>query len=283
MIHLLLHRSARWLLRFPWLVSLLFLVLCATSAAYTIRHLGIHNNTAQLLDQDLPFQQVRLKLERAFPQDAATLIAVVESATPEQTTLAADFVRQRLQTATEHFESAYIPDDDPFFRRQGLLYLDIGQLETLSAKLIEAQPFVGYLSQHYHFAGLMELIAQALAQGGSDAAVPLDDLLVAIDQAVVAANDGRTHFLSWQRLLAGQDNGRSSTRRLVIAKPRLDFTQLMPADQPMAYLRALADEVAARYPGATLAVTGEVALEHEEMETVNRDMLVSGVASFVLV
>ncbi|MFA6172241.1 MAG: MMPL family transporter [Kiritimatiellales bacterium] len=283
MIHSLLHRTTRAIWRFPWLIVSAFIVLCVFSAGYTGRHLGINNNTAQLLDQDLPFQQVRLKLEQAFPQDAATIIAVVSSATPEQTALAADFIQRRLQAETAIFESVYRPDDDPFFRRQGFLYLELDQLEVLSAKLTDAQPFIGYLSQHYHVAGLTDIVTLALENQTYDAGMPLDDLLGAIDQAVVAASHGQSHFLSWQQLLTGSDGEQNRTRRLVIIKPRLDFKQLMPAGQAMAYLRALSDEVAQRYPGVAVGLTGEVALEHEEMETVNHDMLVSGVASFVLV
>lgn len=278
-----LNRLSGLILRFPWQVLLLFAVLCALSVSYTSRHLGIQNNTAQLLDQDLPFQKVRLELEQAFPQDASTLILVVESETPEQTALAADALKRRLQAESALFESVYLPDDDPFFRRHGFLYLDTEQLETLSAKLIDAQPFIGYLSQHFHFAGLVDIVVQALETGGADSAVSLDTLLSAIDQTVVAANQGQPKFLSWQQLLTGSGQAQNRTRRLVIAKPYLDFKQLMPAAKPMAYLRALAQELSAGQAGITVAITGEVALEHEEMETVNRDMLVSGIVSFFLV
>ncbi|MDZ4150400.1 MAG: hopanoid biosynthesis-associated RND transporter HpnN, partial [Methylicorpusculum sp.] len=215
MIHSLFPRSARALLRFPWLIFLSIVVLCLVSAGYTSRHLGINNNTAQLLDQDLPFQQVRLKLEQAFPQDAATIIAVLASPTPEQTALAADFVQRRLQAETEVFESVYSLENDPFFRRQGFLYLDLDQLEMLSAKLADAQPFIGYLSQHYHLAGLTDILTLALENQAADSAMPLDNLLGAIDQTVVAANQGQSHFLSWQQLLTGVDSEQNRTRRLL--------------------------------------------------------------------
>jgi predicted RND superfamily exporter protein len=130
--------SARLTLPFPWLIVLLFFVLCAASLRYTVHHLGIKNNTAELLSQDLPFQQVRLKLEKAFPEDAAAIIVVVESDTPEYTALAAEQVLQRLQSQPQHFASAYIPDDNPFFHQQGFLYLDLDDLEDLSDKLINA-------------------------------------------------------------------------------------------------------------------------------------------------
>ncbi|MGZ8923146.1 MAG: hypothetical protein ACXW0M_07295 [Methylosarcina sp.] len=160
-----LEAAARLMLRFPWLIVLLFLILCAASLRYTLQHLGIKNNTAELLSQDLPFQQVRLKLEKAFPQDAAAVIVVVESETPEYTALAAEHIRLRLQNRPEQFASAYIPDDNPFFRQQGFLYLDLDDLEDLSDRLIDAQPFIGYLSQNYHVAGLVDIISRTESRG----------------------------------------------------------------------------------------------------------------------
>ena len=278
-----LHVLAKLVLRFPWLILLLFIIMTGASLTYTVRHLGINNNTAELLSQDLPFQQVRLKLEQAFPLDAATIIVVVESAAPEQTAMAADWVKSRLHTQTDLFESAYSPDDHPFFRRQGFLYLDLEQLETLSAKLTDAQPFIGYLSHHYHVAGLMDVIALALEDQSRTPSLPLDPLLGAIDRALVEVKAGRPYYVSWQQLLTEGSFGRDQTRRLIIAKPHLDFNELMPAQKPMAYLRGLANELTLHYPGVSLSLTGEVALEHEEMETVNQGMVVSSIVSLLLV
>ncbi|MCL7423258.1 MAG: MMPL family transporter [Methylobacter sp.] len=270
-------------LRFPWLILLLFIIISGLGLNYTAAHLGINNNTSELLSKDLPFQKVRVKLEKAFPLDAVSILVVVESQTPEQTAMAAEFVNQHLQTQAGLFESTYIPDDHPFFRRQGFLYLDLEQLENLSARLVDAQPFIGYLSTHYHFAGLTEILSLALEGNGPESSMPLDPLLSAIDRAVVAVKAGQPHYVSWQQLLTEESFGRDQTRRLIIAKPRMDYDELMPAQKPMAYLRGLVSEATSQYPGVTLALTGEVALEHEEMETVNQGMVVSSIVSLLLV
>lgn len=270
-------------LRFPWLILLLFLVVSGVSVPYISQHLGINNNTAELLSQDLPFQQVRLKLDKEFPFDAAAILVVVESAVPEQTARAAAYINRRLQAQTELFESSYTPDDNPFFRQQGFLYLSLDDLEQLSDKLIDAQPFIGYLSKHYHFAGLIEIITLALEGQEQELTMSLEPLLKAIDEAMVAVKAGQTHYVSWQSLLAEANFGRDQTRRLVIAKPHLNFNQLMPAQAAMAHLRGLSDEVAARYPGVKLSFTGEVPLEHEELETVMQGMVISSVVSLLLV
>lgn len=270
-------------LRFPWLILLLFIAASGISLSYTVDHLGINNNTSEMLSPDLPFQKVRQKLDQAFPMDASAIIVVVESPTAEQSAMTAAIVNQRLQAQTDLFESSYMPDDNPFFRRQGLLFLNLTDLETLSDKLIDSQPFIGYLSNHYHFAGLMEIVSLALQGQEQELAMPLDPLLSAIDEAMVAVGAGQPHAVSWQKLLTEADFDRDPTRRLIIAKPRLNFKQLMPAGPPMRYLRGLADEISATYPTVKLSFTGEVPLEHEELETVSRGMVISSVASLLLV
>ncbi|WP_230874680.1 MMPL family transporter [Methylomonas sp. LL1] len=262
---------------------LVFFGLSAASLNYTMGHLGINTNTSDLLSQDLPFIKIRAKLDKAFPQDASAIIVVVESPTPEQTALAAEFIQKRLQTEKRLFKSAYMPVDNAFFRRQGFLYLNLDDLEALSTKLVDAQPFIGYLSSHYHFAGLMDIIGLALEGHEQDLTMPMDPLLDAIDRSIVAVKAGQPRFLSWQQLLTDQSFGQDQTRRLVIASAQMDFRQLMPASLPMKFLRDLANEMAPQFPEVNLSFTGEIALEHEEMETVNQGMLISSIVSLLLV
>ncbi len=270
-------------LRFPWILLSFFVLLCALSLNYTIKNLGINNNTTELLSQELPFQKVRLKLDQAFPLDAATIIAIVESDTPEETSLAAAYLEQDLQTKHNLFESVYIADDNPFFRQQGFLFLELDELEALSEKLVDAQPFIGHLSKNYHFAGFLDILSLALTESDRELTMPLDPLLSAFDQTVSATQENRHHYLSWQKMLTEDSFGKDQTRSLVIAKPHLDFSDLMPAEKPMDYLRALSEQMQSRFPGVRLSFTGEVALEHEEMESVNESMVISGIVSLSLV
>lgn len=270
-------------LRFPWLTLLFFIGLSVASGYYTAGHLGINTNTNDLLSKDLPFVKIRAELDRAFPQDAAAIILVVEAEQPEQAALAAGFVQRSVSANRELFQSAYIPTDNAYFRQQGLLYLSLPDLEALADKLVNAQPFIGYLSAHYSFAGLMDIIGLALEGKEQDLVMPLDPLLTAIGQALTQVKAGQAHFVSWQQLLTEDSFGGEQNRRLVIVKPRLDYAQLLPAALPMANLRELAVQLAQRFPGATLSVTGEIALEHEEMETVNQGMLWSSIVSLFLV
>lgn len=138
-------------LRFAWLVIVLFILICAASLHFTINNLGVNTDTSTLLSQDLPFQKNRARWEQAFPQDAASILLVVESPTAEQTSLAANELAKRLTANAQLFEYVYIPDDNTFLKQQGLLYLELDKLDDLATKLADAQPFIGYLSKNYHY------------------------------------------------------------------------------------------------------------------------------------
>jgi predicted RND superfamily exporter protein len=187
-------------LRYPITLILLTCILAGFSLHYTINNLGVNTNTAEMLSQDLPFQKNRIRLETEFPQDASAIILVVEAQTQEETSLAANRLKQQLLAQKDRFDSAYIPTDNDFFRQQGLLYLDLDELDDLSGKLIDAQPFIGYLSQNYSLEGLFSIITQALEQKDDSLPMDLEPLLQAINESVENKLHNQPKYMSWQKL-----------------------------------------------------------------------------------
>lgn len=275
---------SRGVLRFPVTIIVVFILLACYSLYYTINHLGVNTNTAEMLAPDLPFQINRKRLEEAFPQDKGAILFVVEAKTPEETSIAANQLLHRLRQQKDYFISAYIPTDNPFFRQQALLFLDIDELEDLATKLTDAQPFIGYLSQHYSLEGLFSIINNALEkQSDDDLPMDLDPLLKAINNTVEAQLNGKPQRLSWQKLLASTRLNTEKNRSLVIARPKMDFNEIMPAEKAFLAARSLVKEIVQQSPSVTIRITGETALEHEELESVTRGAEIAGIVSLLLV
>ena len=106
------------ILRFPWTLLLLSVLLCGFTLNYTINTLGIDTNTADMLSPDLPFQKNRARIEHAFPQDAGGILLVVDAETPEETTQAAIKLAADLEKRSESFDHVYIPTENDFFRQE---------------------------------------------------------------------------------------------------------------------------------------------------------------------
>ncbi|HEY8096711.1 MAG TPA: MMPL family transporter, partial [Methylobacter sp.] len=282
----------RQIMRCPWTLLLLSLLLCGATLHYTIKNLEINTNTAEMLSPDLPFQQNQAHFNQAFPEDATTIIFAVEAQTPEESSQAASKLAVQLNKATDRFDSAYIPTDNVFFRQQALLYLDQDDLDIFAKKLTDAQPFIGHLAQNYHLEGLFGIIGQALNR--HDHALPMDlnPILLAIDTVLNNQLIGQPRYLSWQNILSenkpNADNVKDAAdtnvnRTIVIAKPRMHFNEMLPADVALSAAREISQAIMAENPSLSIRMTGETALEHEELESVTKGATFSGLISLVLV
>lgn len=278
-----LHWCERQIIRFPWTLLILSLLLTGGIAYYVYNHLGINTNTAEMLSPDLPFQQNQRRIDKAFPQDAATLILIVEAATPEETALAANKLQDQLRTQTDRFDQVSIPTDNAFFRQQALLYLEQTDLDALANQLTDAQPFIGHLAQNYHLGGLFEIIGKALNEHEQDLPMDLTPLLTAVDNNIDQQLLGKPQRLSWQSLLAEAKLNTDANRTLVVAKPKLKFDEMLPADAAYTSVRQAAQAVMAENPSLKVRITGETALEHEELESVMVGAQLAGILSLVLV
>jgi hopanoid biosynthesis associated RND transporter like protein HpnN len=272
------------ILRFSWLVILLFIAISAASVDYTINNLGINTDTSTLLSQDLPFQKNRIRWEQEFPQDADNILLVVDAPTAEQTSIAANELAKKLSANQQLFEHVYIPDDNEFLKQQGLLYLEIDELDDLATKLADAQPFIGHLSKNYHLHGLLDILGTALENTDSGLPVDLNPLLTEIDQSLLAVQAQKVHFLSWQKLLdVNQSSDRNTLRSIVSAKPIADFNSLQPAKHSLDFAREIIQQIQLKDPQVTIRMTGKIALGEDEMRVLAEDTVYSGLFAFALV
>jgi hopanoid biosynthesis associated RND transporter like protein HpnN len=270
-------------LRFPWLLIFLTFSMCGVSLYHTIQNLGVNTNTAEMLSPDLPFQKNRIRIETAFPQDAGVIILVVDARTPEQTSQAANTLETALSSQADSFLSVYTPTENDFFRQQALLFLDQDELDDLAEKLTEAQPFIGYLAQNYHLEGLFHIIDKAL--NNTDQALPMDlnPLLLSINEAITHQLDGQPYSVSWQNLLAADKLNTETNRTIVIARPKMNFDEIMPAENALTAARKTVNLIMQDNPGVRIRITGETALEHEELESVSQGAAIAGIVSLILV
>ena len=270
-------------LRFPWILILLSVLFTAASLHYTINNLGVNTNTAEMLSPDLPFQKNRQRIEAEFPQDANVIILVVDALTPEETSQAANALAEALKSQADNFSSVYIPTENDFFRQQALLFLDQDELDELAEKLTDAQPFIGYLSQNYNLEGLFEIITKALKETDDTLPMDLDPLLLSINDAVANQINKQPYSVSWQNLLAADKLNTETNRTIVIARPKMNFDEILPAEHALTAARETVNLIMSEKPGVRIRITGETALEHEELESVTEGAVIAGIVSLILV
>ena len=278
-----------WVLSHPFTVLSTVVVLGILAAHYIVGHLRIDTDTTNLIAPDAPFQQYRRLYEQTFSQDLSTLLLVVESDTPELTKSASRKLLGLLSKDTEHFNSAYIPNDNEFFRQNGLLYLDTDELQTLSNNLSIAQPFIGRIAQQPDLTGFFSIFGDALKATEKAAAdkvqvAPIDLASLASKVSLVLhkASNGENALLSWEAMIA--EKRRYSSKEFVIVSPKLDHSQIRPAQAAIEAVRnAAADIQDPALPAVKVWVTGEVGLEDDELAGISTGTFTASVFSVVLV
>ncbi|MBB4266774.1 MMPL family transporter [Roseospira visakhapatnamensis] len=281
--------------RRPWLVVSVALVLTAVSLWLAVTRIGVSTDTSAMLDPDLPFQRQDRALKAAFPQLGGELAVVIDARTGAQAEAAAADLATALAPRADLFAAVEDLAGDPFFRRNGLLFLDLDTLYDLSDTLAEAQPFLGALwpdPSLRGLAGLMDTAADALAggdaapslaPGGGLALGPVLDRMATVAEARLEGDAAAR--LDWQALMRGRATpDPSDARRIVLAKPTLDLEALSPAGAAMTAVRATAQDLGLTPDaGVTVRLTGAAAMETEELKSVQTGMDVAGAITFVAV
>ena len=257
---------------------------------YTANNIAIDTDTANMMAPDLPWRQQEAALDRAFPQNANLIVAVIDGATPDLAEDAAErlatALSERLGTPDGPFLSVRRPDGGPFFRRNGLLFLSIDELREIAERTIESQPLIGALVADPSLVGLFDVLGQALdgIERGEIAADRFDRPLQAIAKTVEDELGGRFAPLSWQTLLSGRTPGPLELRRFVLIQPRLDFSVLQPGAAATATIRTTATALDLDPAhGVYLRLTGPVPLADDEFASLSEGTGVATVLSFVLV
>ena len=269
----------------PWLLIMSFVLASVFIGKYTMDNLTINTNTADMISTELPFQQNRLKLEKAFPQDVNTILLLVESDSPEQTSAVVKRISEELRQNKTVIKSVYVPDEGEFFDRNGMLFLSQKELEDMSKQLANAQPFIGKLSKDNSLHGLFDILGLAIKNSGDDD-LELDMNLVfrKVSKTLDAVREGKPYQLSWQQLMIDQHSGLGTTKRFIILMPILDYSELLPAEKSITAIKnAIAAAKSGELANVQVNMTGEVILEYEEMDGITKSTTIAGIASFILV
>jgi hopanoid biosynthesis associated RND transporter like protein HpnN len=282
--HTIFSRWGSWTLSNPLKVLSITILLSFLSVQYTAGHLSINTDTAELVAPDAPFQKNRRNYEKAFSHDLHTLLLVVESDTPELTKAAAKRLLRLISADNEHFNKAYIPDDNEFFRQNGLLYLETEDLQTLANNLSEAQPFIGRITQQPNLTGFLSIFEDALTSTDKTQVVPID-LVSLIDKVTGALHkslNGERALLSWETLIS--DKKMHNSNSFIIVSPKFDFSQIRPAENAIEAIRKAAAEIQdPNLPAVKVWVTGEVGLEDDELSGMSTGTFTASIFSIVLV
>ena len=273
--------------RFALVVVLAAVAATGLAIDFVVTRFAISTETADMLSRELPFRRNSRALSDAFPQFSDNIVVVVDADNPDLADDAAALLAEKLRQRPALFGRVYDPVGLPFFRRNGLLFMETGELSELTDRLAEAQPFLGTLWGDTSLRGLFEILGTAIDEtldGVDGTVLEIASVLDSVAEVVEAQVAGRYALLSWRELMAGKKADPADRRRLIVIRPALDFDSLRPAAEPMEALRLTASEAHLDPEhGVHVRLTGSAALAQEELESVEEGMGFAAVLSLTLV
>lgn len=271
--------------RFASLVVVLGLLLSVGAGYYAARHFTINTDINSLIAQNLDWRQRDQQFDKAFDRDA-TILAVVEAATPELTTAAADALYAKLKDDKTNFVSMQQLGTGEFFERNGLLFLPTEEVAKTTGQFESAAPLIEIMAGDPSIRGLTGALETGLA-GVKRGQVKLDSTERPFNQIAqtveTVLNKGHATF-SWRELVSDQPLSDSDKRAFIEFKPILDYNALEPGkDATDAIRKAAADLDFPTKFQARVRLTGPVPIANEEYATVQEGAVVNGIGTVLVV
>ncbi len=279
-------RWVGWVQRHAKLVMAASLLLTVALFAVSASTIQINTDTEDMLSPELSFRKLDKAQRQAFPQYSDVIVVVLDGVSSDSTADAASRLTSELKARPELFRTVFYPASEPFFQQSGLLYGDVDELSEMADRIAESQGLLARLASDQSLRGFLGVLELALEQMGAQEGTETATLAALLDrvaQVAAAQAQGRPESLSWRDVLRGQPALPGERRQLILVQPRLDHESLQPANAAIAELRDLARDLDLQHAGVSLRLTGSAALEQEELKTVEQNMGMIGLISFLLV
>ena len=260
-----------WSQRRAALVITFALALTLACGFFAAGHFKINTDINQLLSEDLGWRQQEKAMEKAFPQKVDTLLVVIDGDTAGDADRAAAALADAMSARKDLFSMVARPDALPFFRANGLLFLDKDALKDALARIVQAQPLLGMLTSDPSLRGLFDtftLMAQGAMAHQIDPAL-LERPFAAMGTSIDAALAGQDRPLTLQSLAPSDTSLPHEKRRLILSKPILNYNALEPGKAADDAVRALAQSLQLTpNHGVRVRLTGPVPLSDEEFASI---------------
>jgi hypothetical protein len=269
-------------------LALVLVILAATAVAgwYAAANLKVNTDTSAMLDPSLEFQVRARELREAFPEVKNDIAVILRAPTLDEADAFAAELRKRALAKPEIFDGVFAPSAEPFFRDNGLLYLETDDLERRLTQMSKASGLFETLIKAPTAGQLFTTLAEndELAERSELGRDALEEIYAELADVVEASARGETRPFSWMGALATEEAPAKGHVRMVYVTPRLDFTRLQPAKPALSELRAEIADIGKSFDGRVETfLTGDPALRADELASVATGIEISFIISFLSV
>ncbi len=279
-------------IRKPGTVLAISIILAAISIIYTVNSLSFLTGRDDLMPRHAQFQKDYQAYRAAFG-DQEEIAVVVEGNDPAQVTLFCDRLYGRLTQEKKLFLEVMYPGGMPYFRQNGLLFMPLDQLQSMSLTVGMAGPVLKDLATEPSiqtlFNSLTGQIDSYLKQPSPEQLQRLKFMLSTLDKGFTGFDEKKAS-LSMDSFLSDGGDGKGSIfenagkQQVMAIRPLKEQDSFVPAEKAIKKIREELESLRKNkeFKGITVGVTGVPVLEYEEMATSMSDMKIASVLSLVL-
>ncbi len=254
------YRHALW-------VILTAILIATLGVLYTAQNLGVYTDTTDMLSEDIPFRVNHERYKKAFSQHSDAMLLVLDAPTPEQAHTVAKELASKLQHDTTNFHDVHYAAGEHFLEQNGLLYKSIPELNQITDRLAAAQPLVTRIADNPTLNTLFSVLTEAIDALREGRKLELESILNGVHMTLDARQSATPRALSWQILFDGKSQ-KNVYQEFILIQPKLDFSQIFAAKQPIDAIRTTAQNIGITTDSAVkLRITGEAALAYDELNS----------------
>ncbi len=219
----------------------------------------MNSDLGGLIDQSSGWRQDFDAFKAQFPDLVRTAVLVVSSESVTAVETATGRILTYLEAHPERFGAIAAPGSEAFFRDHALLYMTATELEQVTDRLAAAQPWLGAVAADPSLRGVLGLIETGACR---DTPPDFERFVARVQAAAEGARRGAVAPVAWADEIFPLDAARYQLIYLKAgdgAETTVADAEVMAALRSMLAELDLGDEV-------TVRITGEVALQHEEIE-----------------
>lgn len=261
--------------RRSWLVLALLIGLTTYLADFSVRNFRINSDLSGLISQKASWREDFDRYEALFPDAVRTSAIVVSGTSFKGVEDAAQQVEKSLRARQQFFSSIYAPENDPFFRDNALLFLELDALDDMVDRISSAQPLLSVIAEDPSLRGVLSLISSGLTGDTPEGFSEVIEILAQSGEKFLAEEDAAIRWTD--EFFESTD----TIYRVILLKGQSNFNEALPGSKIVAELRKIISSVETQ-DGVTIRLTGEIPLQHEEIEAAVDGVQLAGWISLIL-
>ncbi len=289
----------RLVLSWPKLILALAFLLATASIAVTMTKLEMITDQLELIRKNHPLIAMSDKLDPFDSETKRRFDVVIEAPTPLQAVAFVKELSGKISQDTKYFQNMFYRVDPELFKAWQLLYMDQEDLVDLQEKIDAHQTLIQGFAKQPDLLNFFKLINQEMAsrmvgelftgfldEDTGKKAAPFDlsfliDTLDGMSSSLHGRENVKTPWLSllkggsWDPDLEGYFWQANKRYLLAFVTPKKTGEDIVRTQDALTQLRKHLQEVRVSFPDVKTGVTGQEALNNDEMSGVLDDMSVA--------